>query len=124
MEALTALTHAYVDGWSATALSAANTAGALAKAAVSGKTHFVTGYSVVVTAAAAAATAAGFAASIKDGTTVIWEETLPASAAVGTSISRTFPAPIKITNGGECSVAVAALGANSIARMNLNGYTI
>ena len=124
MQALQALEHAFGDGWATTGASAANTAGALSKAAVTGKCHYITGFSVVVTAAAAAATAAGFLVQLKDGTTSKWEETLPASAAVGTVISRTFPSPIRITSGAAANLAVAALGASSISRMNLCGYTI
>lgn len=124
MQALQALEHAFGDGWATTGASAANTAGALSKAAVTGKCHYITGFSVVVTAAAAAATAAGFLVQLKDGTTSIWEDTLPASAAVGSSIDVTFPAPIRITSGAAANLAVAALGASSIARMNLCGYTI
>ena len=124
MQALQALEHAFGDGWAATGASTANTAGTLAKAAVSGKCHYITGFSVVVTAAAAAATAAGFLIQLKDGATSKWEETLPASAAVGTRIAVTFPTPIMITSGAAASLAVAALGESSIARMNLAGYTI
>lgn len=122
MDALTALTHAFAEGWSVTALSAANTAGAATKAAASGKTHYITGFSVAVSDAATAAAAT--AISLKDGTTAIWEEILPVSSAIGAGFSREFPAPIKCTSGAAASINSAAAGASSKIRLNLNGYTI
>lgn len=120
----TALTNQVVNGWSVTAASAANTAGKAEKAATAGKTHYITGFSVNVSAAAAGATAAGFAVQLKNGTTVIWTETLAASAAVGSGVAITFPAPIPCASGAAASIHCAALGASSVANMNLNGFTI
>jgi len=122
MDALTALEKVYVEGWSVTALSDANTAGSATKAASSGKAHYITGFSALVSDAATAATPT--AVSLKDGTTSIWEELLPASSAIGTVITRTFPAPIKCTNGNAASINSAAAGAGSKIRLNLNGYTL
>ena len=124
MNALTALENVYASGWSVTATSAANTAGAATKAAASGKTHYITGFSVNVSDAAAGATAAGFAVQLKNGSTVIWTETLAASAAVGSRIAVEFPAPIPCTSGAAASINCAALGASSKSNLNLNGYTI
>lgn len=124
MHALKAMENAFGDGWAVTGLSDANTAGALAKTAVSGKCHYLTGFSVCVAAAAAAATATGFLIEIKNGTTVIWQETLPASGAVGTVINRTFPVPVRCASGAALTLAVAALGTGSKALMNLSGYSI
>ena len=122
MDALTALTNAFSNGWAVTALSAANTAGAATKAGVARKTHYVTGYSVAVDVAANAAAIKQI--TLKDGTTDICTEVLAASAAVGTKISQNFPAPIKITTGAACSINCPALDATAKSRLNLFGYTI
>lgn len=119
-----AIAVAYGDGWAVTGLSAANTAGALAKAAASGKCHYLTSFAVGIAEAAAANTAAGFLIEIKDGTTVIWQERMIVSAPVGTQIARTFPIPIRITSGAALTLAVAATGASSKSLMSMSGYTI
>ncbi len=124
MEYQTALVKSLAEGWAVTGKSAADTAGKAAKAAAAGRAHYLTGFTVAVSAAAAAATAAGFAITIKDGTTVIWETLFPASAAVGTERTITFTSPLKCSVNSELSVNVAALGANSIAIMNITGYTL
>lgn len=124
MEALTAIENAITNGWSVSDVSEANKEKTVTKAAVSRKTHYLTGFSAVVTAAAAANTATGFLVTILDGTTVKWAGTFPASAAVGTTISGTFPAPIPCTPGAAANMTCVALGTSSIARLNLNGFTI
>jgi hypothetical protein len=124
MIATQAVENMLAQGWSATGASEANKAGVVTKAAASGKTHYITGFSVAVSAAAAGATAGGFAVELKNGNTTIWKEIFAASAAVGSRIGVTFPAPIACTNGGAVSINCAALGTGSISVLNLNGFTI
>lgn len=110
------------DGWSVTALSAANAAGAATKAASNSRTHYITGFSAVVSDAAVGSNAVDI--QLKDDTTVIWAEIMPGSSSIGTSIYRTFPTPIKITTGAAASINSGAAGSGCKIRLNLNGYTI
>ena len=44
MEAFTAIENSLINGWSVSGLSEANTAKTITKAAVSRKTHYLTGF--------------------------------------------------------------------------------
>ncbi len=106
----------YHKGVSTTATSAANGAGKAEVAAVAGASHLIWGFSVIVSDAAG--TTAG-AVTLKDGTTVIYNDVIPAAAAVGTRIQRDFLCPLAGTPGNPVSLNSAALGAGCKTICNL-----
>lgn len=124
----TTLTGSYpanATPWAVTADSVANTAKTLTKAAVAGKSHYITAIEVVISAAAAGADincvlkedAAGTPASY-------WKEIIGNASPRGTRVGITFPLPIKLTAGKTADLVVDAGGASVITTLNMSGYTL
>lgn len=108
-------------GWSVEQASTANAAQTLARAAAPGRKHTVQNVSVIITGAATGVTAVTF--SLKDGTTVLWTESFPASAAIG---SRIFLSGLNIQGSANTAmnlVVDAGGNAGCITIANMNGFT-
>jgi hypothetical protein len=122
MDALTAIQGKIVSTWKETDISAANTEKTTSHAAVTGKTHYISGYSIYVSDAATAAAVTAF--SLKSGTTVLYNGILPVSQAIGTKFSEEFADAIPCAVSEAASIYTAAAGAGSKLRVNLHGYTL
>lgn len=97
--------------------TATNSVATATKAAVVGQRHFVT----YVTVSASAAPAAAVTATIKDGTTVITQFEMPASAIapIFVPIARS----LRISVGALVEISVPALGAGVKGTVTIGGFT-
>jgi len=107
--------------FSNSSLSDANTILALQEAAVSGQSHHIYGFEAVVEVVATAATPVVIA--IKSSTTVLYQTTFVASAAVGTRIARDFTKPLVCTAGELAELNVTAGGTTNKMRGSFHGQT-
>lgn len=103
--------------WSVVATTAANAVVTATKAAVTGKTHYVTGYRL----SASGAPAATVSATLKDGATVVEQVEIP--AAVIAPIVVTFRHPLKCTKGALTEVSCPAIGGVTRCTVTLHGFT-
>ena len=109
-------------GWSLTQDSGANAAQTLTKAAVAGVQHFITSLELVVLAAVVGA--ADINIVINDGATPVWKTGLATTAARGTRLSPVFQSPIPATPGNLIQCVVDALGAGSVSRLSIIGFSV
>lgn len=98
-----------LDGFVATA-NATNALATATKAAVTGKTHYITGVSASYSAAAIGTL------QIKDGSTVIWEGSIHNQRDVKFK-------GLRATTGNAVSAELAAGGAGVVGRVNIMGFT-
>lgn len=101
--------------------SSANTAQTVTITGVSGRKICLTHLVVCVEAAAVGATPAKV--TVSDGSTVIHEVQIPASAPIGTPISHVFCSPLQGTLATDMTIVCEALGSSSISVINY-GYLI
>jgi hypothetical protein len=99
--------------WSEVPAAADNLAVTATRAAVAGKSHYVTGFSASFSAAVA-----GKLLELKDGATVIWR------GYVHNERDIEFQHPRKITAGAAASLTLAASGTAAVlGAVTLHGYT-
>lgn len=108
--------------WAVPGTSTANAAQTLAKAGVGGKSHYIT--AMVFSVSTAATGAAEVPIQLKDGSTVVYDDILPSTWGVGNHLALYFATPIKLTAGNAANLVVNAMGAGSISKANLIGYTL
>lgn len=110
-------------GWSLTQDSGANAAQTLTKAAVAGYQHFITSLELVVLAAAVGA--ADINVVINDGAgNPVWKTGIATTAARGTRLAPVFQSPIPATPGNLINCVVDALGAGSVSRLSIIGFSV
>lgn len=110
--------YALPDSTPVSQTGTANTANTITLAAVPNQAYHVTAFNVVINGAASAS---AITVTITDGATVVWTEIIPASAAIGTGVSRLFGFPLVGTPGNALALSATAGGAGCIAINNL-GY--
>lgn len=81
--------------------------------AATGRTYYVTDLDAGVDAA-------GGRVQIRDGSTAIWQNSLPVSGTNNGTYSRSFATPISGTVGSALSVYVGT--ANTVSYVNVSGY--
>lgn len=112
----------FPPGWGATQDSGANASQVVAKAGVANQRHYVTGFSVVISAAAAGA---DIVITLQDGAgAILWKEIIGSAAARGARVSKEFAAPLELTAGNAANLNIGAGGASCVTTGNLNGYTL
>lgn len=95
--------------------STTHATGAVAsKAAIAGRTHYITDISV-------STDKAGALMLVKDGTTVIWRSQVAASAAGNLSYEHAFSTPL---NGTQAALVSVEIDGTSVCHANIAGYTI
>lgn len=101
--------------------SKANATATATQAAVTGKQHFVTGFSF--SASAAVTTAATL--EVRDGATVLDRIQIPVSSASAPlqAIVHSFVPPLTLTAGNAATVTVGALGSGVTGTVVLKGKT-
>ena len=102
----------FATGFSATATHA--TAAVATQAAETGKRHYITDIS-------ASTDKAGALMLVKQGTTVIWQVQLAASAAGNLAYSHTFSTPLV---AGESALVSVTIDGTSVCNANLSGFTL
>jgi hypothetical protein len=100
--------------------SGINSPQTLTKAAVTGKSHYITSLEVSISGAAAAN---DITISLKDGSTVVWKEIIGSGAPRGERAGIVFTSPIKMTAATATTLVVDAGGAGVLTSANLAGYT-
>lgn len=104
-----------------TGTSAANTAQTLTKAAEANKTHYVTGFEVVIRGAAAAN---DIAVTLRNGTTIIYRTYIGNTKASGERVGVMLPlGGLQATPNTAVTLEVTAGGAGVITEANLITYT-
>lgn len=95
--------------------TASNAAATATRAAVAGKSHFVTRIT-----AGFSGTAPGtqILCQLKDGTTVIGNYACPATGVLDIRFER----PVQITAGNACSLVLAAGGSGAVGNVTLNSF--
>jgi hypothetical protein len=99
-------------------MSATNAGTTTSTATVSGiatKTHYITDI-------AGSSDKAGALIQVKDGSTIIWEAQLGATAAGNISFHQSFQTPLKATVGNDVSVYIS--DGTSLSYSNIAGFTI
>jgi hypothetical protein len=111
-----------INGTAVSTLGTANTELAVTIAAAAGVKHHLT--DLVVTVSAAATEAAAKTITITDDSTVVYAIDVPISQAIGTKlVDRVFSVPItSAAVNKNMVITVAALGANSKARVSYVNY--
>ena len=104
--------QSYGDPYAVTATHA--TAAVATKAAITGRTHYITDISV-------SSDKAGALLLVKDGTTVIWRSQVATTAAGNNSYEHTFSTPLMGTASALVSVEIDG---TSVCHANIAGYTI
>lgn len=107
--------------WAATLDSGNNAAATVTKAAVSGKTHYITAIEVCISGAAAAN---DITVELKDGSTTVWKEIIGSGAPRGDRAGIVLNHPIALTTGNAANLAVSAGGVGVITSANMAGYTV
>jgi len=98
--------------FSATATHA--TSAVASVAGIAGSTHFITDI-------AASTDKAGALLLVKQGTTVIWQLQLAATAAGSLAFSHTFATPLASASGALVSVTIDG---TSVCNANISGFTL
>lgn len=107
--------------WNLTQDSGANSLQTLTKAGVAGVSHYLSAYSVTVSAAAVGASDASIL--IQDNGATIWKDFLGAAAVRGTRVGNNWVDPLQISLGNSVQVVVAAAGAAAVTTANMSGYS-
>jgi hypothetical protein len=92
--------------------SATNIATNLTQAGVSGKSWYVSYIHLMVTGSASIG-AANVPVALKDGTTTIFQSSIPAASPNGAAQLMSFNTPIKLTAGNSVTLSIGASGAAS-----------
>jgi hypothetical protein len=90
-------------------------------AAVTGNRHLIHGFEVVVTGAVPGS---DITVEIKEGTNVIWQSAIGASAAIGSRTGAMFSKPLGGTSGGTVSLVASAGGSGVICTNSLSTTTV
>ena len=104
--------------WVEVATQNTNATATATKAAISGKTHFITGYSVSCSAAPGAAVSV----TITDGATTVERVELPAAAFAPIAVN--FSSPIKCTENSAAAITCPAVGGVTRSTVTLRGFTL
>jgi hypothetical protein len=103
--------------------SAANTANTETVAAVAGKRHYLLGYRVCVSGDVVGAD--GVAVSVKDGSTEVGRDMIPASSVIGSSVNSEPGHPVFIGSlNTALNIVVGAGGSGVITHLSYYGYTL
>ena len=126
--AVKAAVEGYATGvtpWISTDVSAANTAKTITKAAVAGKSHYITAIEVSTKGADAASDIDVVLNEDNAGTPVAkWQEVIGTYAVSGSRCGIVFAKPIKLTAGKTADLVVDAGGAGVVTVANLQGFTL
>lgn len=107
--------------WTVTATSTADAAASATKSAETGKSHYVTGYMVVLRGANAGNDAS---VQVLNGATVMVQDYIGSGAVRGSRIAVMFPFPVKVSANTSAVLSVGAAGAAAITELTLLGYTL
>jgi hypothetical protein len=111
--------------WAVTSASTANTAQTLTKAAVEGKSHYITAIEVAIKGNAAADDIDIVLTEDAAGTPIAkWSEVIGAGELRGASKGIVFNDPIKLAVNKTADLVVDAGGASVVTVANISGYTI
>ena len=128
LNAIQAAVESYPTGatpWTSTDVSAANTAKTITKAAVAGKSHYITAIEVSTKGADAASDIDVVLNEDNAGTPVAkWQEVIGTYAVSGSRCGIVFAKPIKLTAGKTADLVVDAGGASVVTVLNLQGFTL
>lgn len=108
--------YALPDSTPASQTGTANAVNTITLAVVPNQAYHVTAFNVVINGAASAS---AITVTITDGATVVWTEIIPASAAIGTGVSRLFGFPLVGTPGNALALSATAGGAGCVTIANL-----
>ena len=122
----TAIYPVGATSWTVTGDSAANTALTTTKAAVAGKSHYITAIEVVISAANAGADIKVLLRedNAGGGAATLWKEIIGNGAGRGTRCGIVFNTPIKLTAAKTADLVVDAGGAAVVTSCNMAGYTL
>jgi uncharacterized protein YxjI len=109
-----------VESWSMYSDSAANTAETLTRVAAANKTHYITGFLVVVIGAIVGADTL---VQILNGETIIWNDAIGLDSARGEKTGAIFNKPLKATENTAVHLFVGAAGPDVVTKLTLMGYT-
>ena len=110
-----------MQSWTVVGTSVAATEQTITKAAVTGRTHFVTGFTVSVITADVTGDCSII---LKDGTTAKYTTYFGDSDVRGAERWREFVHPIKMTQGTAANLVIASAGSLAVTVGSMKGYTV
>ncbi len=117
--------HADATPWTLTDVSSANTAKTITKAAVAGKSHYITAIEVSIKGADAASDIDAVLTEDAAGTPIaLWQEVIGTYAVAGSRCGIVFNKPIKLTANKSADLVVDAGGASVVTVLNMQGFTL
>ena len=108
-------------GWTVTGTTGLNAAGTVSKAGTTGNYHYVHSIEAIIKGAAAGS---DFLVTLKDGTTVMWQEAFGSAAPKGERVGIVFGVPIRFTVSNAVNLETEAGGTGAAIVLNVAGFTL